>query len=220
MMNNYTAKNAYQNDHNAVQYDKTRFTSIRGKYLDRLEKMSILRCLSTAFSGCSPSSICLLDIPCGTGRITETLLLTGYKVFGADISDEMMEVARKRLQQFSGIKGLYKEDIEQLSFDNSVFDATTCVRLMGHLPMENKKAALRELARVSNKFVIVTFYISNMKNDLKRIVTKKLFNKTAPWHPLTRREVILLVNDCGLNIVKYCDVHKLISEASTYLLKV
>ncbi len=218
-MVNYPARKAYQDKHSANEYDIRRFSSFRGKLLDRLEKRDVLRCLSTAFYGRSPASIHVLDVPCGTGRITETLLTAGYKASGSDISREMIEVARKRLSQYAGFKGLYREDIEKFSFSSSMFDAAICVRLMGHLPTEHKKVALEELARVSREYVIVVFYVSNWGHALKRKIKTKLFHKTAPWYPLTRSEIISLVNDCGLKIVTYHDVFKLYSEASTYLLR-
>ena len=43
-----------------------------------------------------PSGI-LLDLACGTGAMTESYVKAGYDVIGVDLSDEMLDIARRRL---------------------------------------------------------------------------------------------------------------------------
>ena len=50
-----------------------------------------------------PTGVCL-DVACGTGKISEFLVSQGYKVIGIDKSEEMLEVARKRLPRTDFIK--------------------------------------------------------------------------------------------------------------------
>lgn len=55
----------------------------------------------------------ILEVGCGTGRILEYLLNTGYKVTGVDISEEMVELAREKLSFFlkSGALKLRKRSL-------------------------------------------------------------------------------------------------------------
>jgi len=48
----------------------------------------------------------ILEIGCGTGRILKPFLLSGYKITGVDISDEMLKIANGKLREFeqSGFK--------------------------------------------------------------------------------------------------------------------
>ena len=47
-----------------------------------------------------PRDQTLLDLPCGTGRFSEVLLEEGFKVVGIDISQTMLEVAKRKLERF------------------------------------------------------------------------------------------------------------------------
>jgi len=49
-----------------------------------------------AVAGCRPP---LLEVGCGSGRILAALLRSGHTVTGVDISEEMLALARKKLQQ-------------------------------------------------------------------------------------------------------------------------
>lgn len=190
----YKAKNLYHNNV-ATHYDQERFGSIKGKLYDFLEKFSITRALRYVSKTYS-----ILDIPCGTGRITKHIKDLGYKVLGADISEDMLKVARQKDMTF------VREDVERTTFENKAFSGVVCVRLMGHLPNDVKIKVLKELQRIA-EYLIVTFYMK--KKEIKEIPN---------WYPLTRKELQDILNECKLNTIASFSVCPLWSDGVTYLL--
>ncbi|MCE5324765.1 class I SAM-dependent methyltransferase [bacterium] len=63
-----------------------------------------------------PKSV--LDAACGTGNVSEILVDRGYKVVGADIAPDMIEVARSKP---SGIE-YFVQDMAELDLDGRKFD--------------------------------------------------------------------------------------------------
>ena len=92
----------------------------------------------------------VLDIATGTGdfAILSTQMLQPQQLVGADISEGMMEIGRKKVKELGldGVITFAKEDCEQLSFADDTFDAVTAafgIRNFAHLDK-----GLREMCRV------------------------------------------------------------------------
>ncbi len=67
----------------------------------------------------------LLDLACGTGRLTETLAERGYDMIGADVSEEMLSLAMSRAYEKKlGILYL-KQDMRKFELYGTV-DAVIC----------------------------------------------------------------------------------------------
>ena len=58
-------------------------TEYSNRWRDRREKACILKCLESI-----PAGSRVLDLPCGTGRMTRILVSRGYDVTGADVRFE------------------------------------------------------------------------------------------------------------------------------------
>ena len=82
-------KDQYTDEAVAQAYDRERFTSFVGRTLDSLEQRALARALAIARRDVAQPLV--LDIPCGTGRITERLLARGLTVIGGDISSAMID---------------------------------------------------------------------------------------------------------------------------------
>lgn len=92
----------------------------------------------------------VLDIATGTGdfAILSAQMLQPRQLVGADISEGMMEIGRKKVKELGldGVITFAKEDSEQLSFADDTFDAVTAafgIRNFAHLDK-----GLREMCRV------------------------------------------------------------------------
>jgi SAM-dependent methyltransferase len=189
---NYKAKTFYRGAI-ASNYDKERFSSLKGKLYDYLEKQSVKKCLNLM-----ANNFKILDIPCGTGRITEYIHRLGYDVSGADISPDMLKVATNKSKI-----NYYMRDIFHLDFPFNMFTVTTCVRLMGHLPMHLKLKALQSMRGIST-FLIVTFYMN--KKEIK------------DWYPLDDFKLKTLLKWADLTVLTKHRVCPGWSDGVTYLL--
>jgi len=114
----------------------------------------------------------VLDVPAGAGRFFPLLRERAREVVGADISAEMLQRARAAElappsgavePQAPGAAGtgpaLVEADLLALPFAEGSFDAVVCIRFLHHLPSGRLRVAgLRELARVSSRYVVVSFF--------------------------------------------------------------
>ena len=84
----------------------------------------------------------VLDVACGTGDMTVSLVERGCTVTGVDISEEMLSIARQKAPMVTFMIA----DAEHLPFPDASFDAVTCafgVRNFVHL-----EQGLNEMLRV------------------------------------------------------------------------
>jgi ubiquinone/menaquinone biosynthesis C-methylase UbiE len=91
----------------------------------------------------------VLDIGCGTGAdVLEIARRVGRSgsVVGVDISDAMIEEARRRADPLNLPIALEAGDAQALRFEDRSFDACRAERILMHVP--DAEAALREMVRV------------------------------------------------------------------------
>ena len=120
-------------------------------------------------------NIKILDVGCGTGDSLIYLYNKNQKLklFGIDISKNMLKIARKKL----GNKAILKfSDVEKIQFENNFFDYVINTEAFHHFPNPNK--AIKEMSRVlkkKGKLIItdINFY-SNFIHGL--------FKKIEPGH--------------------------------------
>jgi len=206
----FFAKDFYQDEKVARTYDGNRFTSPKGRILDRAEKRALKKAL-TLLSVKGP----VLDIPCGTGRITEFLLQEGYTTAGFDISREMLEVAQGRLGGYRNLLDLGRANAEDLPFVPGWFECVTSIRLMGHVPPSIRVKLLREMGRVGGH-VIASFSISNPFLRLRRKV-KSLLRQSSVLYPATMAEIRTEAEDAGLKLRKLIWVLPFLSEEAVLI---
>ena len=121
---------AYNFDTIAANYDR----------MNRLMTLGLDRCWrNRAVKGMKGN---VLDVACGTGDMMVSLAERGCTVTGVDLSEEMLEVARFKVQG----SRLMVANAEHLPFEDNTFDAVTCafgVRNFVHL-----EQGLGEMLRV------------------------------------------------------------------------
>jgi demethylmenaquinone methyltransferase/2-methoxy-6-polyprenyl-1,4-benzoquinol methylase len=125
----------------------------------------------------------ILDIATGTGdlAITSYKILTPKKIIGIDISEGMLELGRKKIQQL-GLKNfieLRSGDSEQLNFADNSFDAITVA--FGVRNFQHLEKGLSEMLRVlkpGGKLVVLEF--SHPKNKLFKVLCDFYMNAITP----------------------------------------
>ena len=134
-------------DRIAPTYD--RLNHILSLGIDRLWRNKAIDALGKHFPPKGGQGV-LLDIATGTGdfAILAAKRLKPKKIIGADISQEMMEIAAHKVNQqvLERVISFQKEDCMKLSFPDGMFDAVTSA--YGVRNFENLDTGLREMQRV------------------------------------------------------------------------
>lgn len=146
----YKARSMYDQPGYAEQYDKTRYQDDPGKARrDEQTKQAI----SETLARLSDVKV-LLDLPCGTGRLSGMLVDAGYDYTGADLSPSMLEVSREKWRDKPAAK-FVQADGEALPFPNASFDAVLTVRFLNLVPSEPRRRILAEMRRVSRRWLVI-----------------------------------------------------------------
>ena len=145
-------KNRYRSEIEAVSY-KDGYTNgyslrvLKNKFIAFCEQRAVMKA-----AGYCDSINKVIDIPCGTGKMTN-LLSEKYELYvGVDMSYEMM-------QQIHNVKGLtfIQGDATAIPFADKSTDLVVSLRLIHRLPSEVKYEFFKELSRVSSKYIIFSF---------------------------------------------------------------
>lgn len=122
----------------------------------------------------------ILDIATGTGdfAIESAKHLQPQLLIGADISEGMMEVARRKVEnaQLSNIISFAKEDCLNLSFENDSFDAVTVAYgVRNYADLEKGLSEMLRVLRPGGRLVII-----ELTTPVK-FPMKQLFKVYARW---------------------------------------
>jgi Methyltransferase domain len=150
-------KSRYRDAVVTTTYDASRFLSAKGQKRNRLTLAAIQRAFDKAASCGAPIRSCP-GLPCGTGRLFPWLLQRQLQFIGADISLEMMHAAWCKGGAASGGGvpfALVQCDGESLPFKSRSLDAVFSIRFMFHAPQQVRVRILREMARISRRWLIV-----------------------------------------------------------------
>jgi ubiquinone/menaquinone biosynthesis C-methylase UbiE len=101
-----------------------------------------------------PDEALVLDLACGTGRLEERLLAMGLHVIAADLSSQMLAVARRKASPTAALRFL-RADAADLPLRSCSVDAVIAVRFLHLLNHESRLSVLREMARITKRSVIV-----------------------------------------------------------------
>ncbi len=99
-----------------------------------------------------PENKLVVDIGMGKGRLSITLVKSNAEmVVGADISREMISIARERAKDVGVADkiSMVNCDAEHLPFRNNCFPVVYCMQIFPHLP--NPLMSMIELARITQK---------------------------------------------------------------------
>jgi SAM-dependent methyltransferase len=69
----------------------------------------------------------VLDIGCGTGTFALETSQTGVRVLGVDLSDEMIQISKKKAQEIGSTASFSLADMRDLSSINEEFDGVFCL---------------------------------------------------------------------------------------------
>ena len=174
----------YQNKGVAGSYDRERFSSIAGRVFQTAEIKTLGKLVRHL-----PSNASLLDVPCGTGRIAQVLLEWGFRVTAADISEEMIQVARGRIANSGGQLSASRGSADALPFADGSFDAVLSIRFLPHIDTDLRRRMLKEMARVSRRWVFFSNSFSSGWYKGRRAVKRRLGHQAPTRYPVSESEI-------------------------------
>jgi ubiquinone biosynthesis O-methyltransferase len=129
-------------DKEANSYDSW-YESKMGSYVDEIETDLALSMFK------AEKGITVLDVGCGTGNFSVKLAKMGCKVVGIDVSDEMLEIARKKAEEQDLDIEFFNMDVYELKFEDDRFDAAFSMAAFEFIKEPQK--AVDEIFRVVKK---------------------------------------------------------------------
>ncbi len=138
----------------------------------------------------------VLEIACGTGRVTRHLrkvLPAGVRLFATDISSDMLSIAKRELNN-NGII-FQVEDAQKLSFADNSFDVVICQ--FGVMFLPDKKKGFEEILRVlkpDGKLIFST-WDDTLKVPIFKALIDDLVLPHFPDEDTTRFKIPFAMND-------------------------
>lgn len=213
-----TLKSAYQDIDTVQKYEKTRFQNIPGRVFEYVQKRAIRRTINS-LQGVST----ILDLPCGTGRLTKLLSDKGYKVVGFDISEAMLRYASQRMDDYKLFKLFALGSAENLCIRDSSFDCIISFRFFCHIPSNSRVKILQEMKRVSKRWIIITNAYLTPYTRLRRKLKKIVGLNYGHWRPIRfPYTTTILINELeavGLRLSKIEWSNKFLSEEAYFILE-
>jgi len=141
-----------------------------------------------------------LEIGCGEGYVTKRIHDMGINVEGADVSEDVIELARLK---YPGIKFTVKS-IYELSKYKEKYDIVFAIEVLEHL--DSPRKAVEELKKVSRKYIFVSvpnepFF--RLANVLRLKYLRDFGNTPGHINHWTIGSYRRFLESCELEIIKF-----------------
>ena len=157
-----------------------------------------MRLIDKAFSHI-PKTHRVLDVPCGGGRVTVHLTKKGYAMSAADLSENMIEIARQAVAPVT----VERQDVERLTFPDKHFDTIVSFRLFHHFPNpEIRQRVISELCRVAKHNVVLSYFSPKSWTSVKRKIRAARGGRKSDKHATDLPEVKGYFEKAGFKLVK------------------
>ncbi|MFK7742958.1 MAG: class I SAM-dependent methyltransferase [Planctomycetota bacterium] len=194
----------------ALRYRDRRFQTHSGAGTDRRERRA-LRALLAAVprddTAAAPNRP-WLDVPSGAGRLTEELPGPAVRV---DRDPEMVRAADSRSPRACA-------SVHALPFAASSFEGVLCMRLLQHIgSAEERTTILRELGRVSERWLIVSFFdalsLQHLRRRLRRVRRKRPSGRFA----VRRSAFAAELREAGWQVLHFRPLRRFVGEQTLLL---
>lgn len=143
-----------------------------------------------------PDSTMLLDAGCGPGRYVHYLHSRVKTYICADLSREMLDVAKKR-NRYENVY-FVRCDLEYLPFPSRLFDTVLCVSVLRHLPYIKAEKVFKSLLNATKNRFFFTAYFSESLGVVGNpsILDHSYGSEVSRWaNPLEVKRITKLTNE-------------------------
>lgn len=145
----------------------------------------------------------ILDVATGTGKQAFAFARRGYEVVGVDLTDSMLDVAKKNNRYGNNLK-FEVADATRLRFRNGSFDVS-CVSFALHdMPSKVREKVVKEMVRVTkpNGTVMVVDYALPKRNAIWRFLVYhfvRLYERLY-YAEFVKSDFTALLGKCGIGV--------------------
>ena len=140
-----------------------------------------------------------MDLPAGTGRLTPILAEFASRVILADASDVMLEVAKEDNPTLPAT--FMVTSAEKIDLPDKAIDLVFCHRFLHHINQPDlRKKIFAEMARVSKRYVIVSYYAAGFRSRIKWRVKSLIGLADRNSKPATMEQFFAEASSAGLKV--------------------
>jgi ubiquinone/menaquinone biosynthesis C-methylase UbiE len=156
----------------------------------------------------------VLDVPCGAGRLTPLLAPISSRLISCDYSPAMLRVFRRAYRSPCFVGSAF-----DLPFADGSFRIVFSARLSHHIASDERRADyLREVMRISGRWVIVTIFDrASLKNRLREI--SRRFSGKRSKHGFARSDLERIAAACDFTVAAGLPLSRLASGHVFYVLR-
>jgi 2-polyprenyl-3-methyl-5-hydroxy-6-metoxy-1,4-benzoquinol methylase len=189
--------------------------SVIKKTINKVFRKAMRERVALTLQECENDHKKILDIGCGSGRVSLPLAEKGMSVVGIDYSSEMIDLAKDYLKKYEESLGI-KLNIEFLCSDfmnnfesNNLFDITLALGVLDYI--KDPLPFLKKMLSFTKEEIIISF---PAKYSLQTLIRKFwLYTKKCPVYFYTKRELSSIYS--SLELADY----EIIKITSGYLVK-
>ena len=209
--------NAYRSKHRAAEYKRYHTKDWSWARFSTWREQRLLARELARYSWSSSDR--LLDIPCGTGILGKLLQSFPFQIVASDISPEMMELARTEYPADRLVECL-QADITNTRLPRESFACIVVLGFLHRVPADIKRAALREIAALSSRVVIITCSVDSPAQRLKKKVLSIIRRNYAPAPcPVPLHEIVKECEMAGFDVIRAFMVIPLLSAEAMLVLE-
>ena len=159
----------------------------------------------------------IIDIPCGSGKLNPILKFTNCSIISADASPQMIKFAKEdRSEDFE----FMLSDIRFIPLKSESVDILISNRFLHRIPAETHEVVLKELFRISRRYVILYFGSKTLFTSLI-IALEELFNigNRGEIYYLEHEDILEEIERDNWVCVKKIRVLPLVSTGTVYLVE-
>ncbi len=148
------------------------------------------------FCSLLPAGAHVLDLGCGPGTDTSTLVNAGFKLDGFDLSDELLAIARTKNPSVAFTQG----DMRKLPYTPGMFDGVFAKASLLHIPKKELPAVLQEIWRVLKPGGIVQISVKKGEGESELTEDDYGYSYTRFFAYWTSEEMRSALNLAGFSV--------------------
>lgn len=190
-------------------YAQKRYRNLDQRLISTLELHHVKKLLQLLRT----TDLIIVDVPAGYGRFTSLLQAQARKLINVDLNLYALQYQKSHLKPAPPV---LIANVKQLPFRTGYCELIFNFRLLQHLrDLTEQLAILKELQRVTSRYVILSVYHPTRFHRLTQIINPQ----TGKMNMIPKNIWLTLLKEAGLEVIEYKRVLPLLHAQHIYLLR-